>query len=124
VLYFFILPAFLLALIFMFFVTLAARFVEVLNPAYPFAWRVLLWSSIGFMLVNALWLLLVIFGATPGGQASEQQTSNLVKFGYAALLFVGPVILSAIGFLGGSVLGVWFAFKATRALTLNVRRPA
>jgi len=105
-LYFIILPVFVCTLVCMSSATLASRFIEPLRPAYPFAWRVLVGSVLGFLLANAL--MLALFLIPPGAE----QASDAAKFAYAAALFLGPAIVSLIGFLGGSILGVWFAIKS------------
>ena len=112
-LYFFILPLFVLALVFMTCATLAARFFEPLNGLYPFAWRILLWSSIGFLLANSLMIGLFFIPGAAGWQGANQPIDP-VKYSFLALLFLGPVVASLVGFFGGSLLGLWLAVKAKR----------
>jgi len=114
-LYFVILPIFLVALASMVCVTIASRFIEPLKPAYPFIWRILLGSALGFVLANSLLMVLFLLAGTQVSVGKEQ--SDVVKFGYAVALLLGPAIASFFGFAGGSALGIWFAFKARNMKT-------
>lgn len=113
-LYFFILSAFAVAVLVMGVVVMGTRYVEPLRPIYPFAWRVLLWSSLGFLSANGLWLLLVSQVSASSGAGAVATMSTVVKIGYAVLLVFGPVMLSVAGFVGGAVLGLVLAFFASR----------
>ena len=112
-LYFLILPIFLFVFVGMACVTVASRFIEPLKPAYPFIWRTLLWSSLGFLLANAMAAVPFLLLGAPG-PAGTEQAADLVKLAYVAVLFLGPVITSFVGFVGGSALGIWFAFRARK----------
>jgi hypothetical protein len=103
-LYFLILPLFVLTLVAMTCATLAARFIEPLKALYPFAWRILLWSSIGFLVANSLMIGLFFLPGAAGWQGANQPI-DLVKYGFLAILFLGPVIASLVGFIGGALLG-------------------
>lgn len=118
--YFLILPVFSCALVLMSILTLVARFVAPLKPVFPFSWRVLLWSSVGFLLANGLWLL-AMMAYSVLAQPIDQSTEYLVNFGYGVMLILGPVILSVVGFSVGAIVGVLLAFKSLRE---NLPRPA
>jgi hypothetical protein len=112
--YFLICPLWGLAVISLLAVTLATRVVRRLAPGYPFAWRILLWSSVGFLAANAL-LLAALVG---GGVLADKlpRASGLVgyaaAFGVAGAVFLGPFLASAAGFAGGAVVGAYLGFRA------------
>ena len=119
-LYFFILPAVALATFAMSVVSLICRLVTRLRWAYPYAWRVLVWSVVGFVVANipivALYLLPLLFvqsGADP------KAIGKPVAIVFAAGLFLGPLVALVVGYGGGAVLGLWFGFKATRVRLRN-----
>jgi len=116
-LYFVILPVFVVALVLMGCVVVACRFVDAIKPLHPFAWRVLLWSSLGFVLANSVMLgLLMLPGAS--GSTGLEQAGNLAKIGYASVLFLSPAIASFIGFFGGAVLGIRLAYLSANSTPL------
>ena len=116
-LYFIIIPVFVVALFLMGCVVVACRFVDAIKPLYPFAWRVLLWSSLGFVLANSVMLGLLILPGTSGFQGFEQ-AGNLAKIGYASVLLLGPAIASFIGFFGGTVMGIRLAYLSATSKPL------
>jgi hypothetical protein len=79
-------------------------------PAFPFAWRILLWSSVGFLVANGLLVggFLVLARLEPGSGAR----APAVKLGLGAALILGPVVASAVGFVGGALLGAVLAVRA------------
>ncbi len=107
--YFLVLPAWLLAVLAMGAVTVAVRVVPRLSPAYRYAWRVLLWSSIGFVVANGamVGLYLLVARADTSGAAGDA-----AKVGIAAALFLGPVVASAVGFVGGAAAGAVLAWRS------------
>ena len=111
-LYFIIIPVFACALVCMTCAALASRFIERLRPVYPFAWRVLLGSTLGFVVANGVMLALVLLAVQHDGTADAEQAGDAAKLSFAAALFFGPVIASLLGFIGGSILGVWFAISS------------
>jgi hypothetical protein len=110
-LYFFILPAFALWVFTLGALTLAGRYIHRLQPVFPFIWRIFLWSCIAFILAQIPILLLFLLPAL--GWIAEKP-SDIVAILYAGSLIFGPVVVSAIGILGGSAFGVWLALRAKR----------
>lgn len=126
--YFFILPVWLAAFVVMAGVTLTTRLVRRFAPVYPFAWRVLLWSSIGTWAANALafacWFVAaqVFEAAQPPPIASPAgQVARTVAV--VGVLFVGPFVVSAAGFAGGTALGASLAFRARRRRSRRSEAP-
>ncbi len=116
--WFVILPLWLASLGAMALATVATRVVARLAPAFPYAWRVLVWSSVGFVAANALVLagFVVVARAVDGAPPA----SGAAKVGLGAALLLAPVIASAAGFLGGAGPGVVLAWRVSRA---GARRP-
>ena len=108
-LYFFIIPLFLIVVFLLTVATVLTRFVEPFKPAFPFVWRSFLWSSVGFIVSNSLVLAAFLLPALL--DKNQGQMSGPAKFGFVAFLFIGPVIASAVGFIGGLALGIWFAIR-------------
>ena len=110
--YFFIVPLWMAAVIVMGVITLSARFVPSIHRLYPFAWRVLLWSSVGFLLSNAIAVGLLF---VPGLFAIELSESRAAAYGFAAVVVLAPIMASIVGFLSGGVIGVWLAVRAMQS---------
>jgi hypothetical protein len=91
--------------------TTASSFVfSTLEWLRPFAWRFLLWGSIGFVVSNALLFALLyrtftrisVSGVqTPNRNAADVVVDFAVNF--------GPLIVSALGVVVGSILGMYLA---------------
>jgi hypothetical protein len=86
-----------------------------LRIVVPYAWRMLVGSSVGFCVANVFSLL---FGVVPVliaaalGVDRDSPSAQLVA-GCALLgLFVGPLVASPIGFLGGAWVGLRRAWEA------------
>lgn len=80
------------------------------SPLFPYAWRVLLWSSVGFLLANALlWLgVAAIVGA--GRQAdAERSGPAALQAALGLALILGPVVASMLGFGTGTVVALLLA---------------
>jgi hypothetical protein len=91
--------------------TTASSFVfSTLGWLRPYAWRVWLWGSAGYVASNAL-LFALLYRALTHVSVSEVQTPNrnaadvVVDF---AVNF-GPLIVSALGVVVGSILGMYLA---------------
>lgn len=89
-----------------------------LRAVLPYAWRVLFGSCAGFVCANAASLL---FGLVPvacaaalGIDADDPAAQVVAAFALLGL-FVGPLIASPLGFLGGAWLGLRRARRALHA---------
>ena len=113
--YFFILPAFGIAVLFLGGFAVACRVAPSLAPLFPFAWRILLWSTVGFVVANGAVLLLCLVPAfVPEGAPGDPGAREVLKIGLAAGLLVGPFVASALGFMAGSTFGVFLALRSLR----------
>jgi hypothetical protein len=111
--YFIILPLWLVAVAGIASVTIATRFVPRFGPAYPFVWRILLWTSVGFLFANGLVLVFYVVAARLAGSLGPPpHPVSQVVLGSALLL--APIAGSVGGFLGGLAFGVWLAMRAMR----------
>ena len=113
--YFFVILVFLIAAIGLSAASILAAVVPRLRPGFPFLWRVLLWSTAGFILANIpvfglyfVPLLLERTGMTP----SSGSSGSFLKLALAGGLLFGPLVASGLGFLGGAAIGVWLARRA------------
>lgn len=114
--YFFILPAFGIAVLLLGGFTIACKVAPSLNPLFPFAWRILLWSTVGFGVANGAVLLLFLVPAfAPEGVPGNRGARGVLKIGLAAGLLVGPFIASALGFMAGSTFGAFLALRSLRS---------
>lgn len=114
--YFFILPAFGVAVLLLGGFAIACRVAPSLNPLFPFAWRILLWSTVGFAVANGAVLLLFLVPAfAPAAAPGDPGAREALKIGLAAGLLVGPFIASALGFMAGSTFGVFLALRSLRS---------
>jgi len=113
--YFFILPAFGVTVVLLGGFTIACKAAPSLHPLFPFAWRILLWSTVGFAAANGAVLLLFLVPAfAPEGVAGDPGARGVLKIGLAAGLLVGPFIASALGFMAGSTFGAFLALRSLR----------
>ena len=101
-------------------VVLCCALVPRLRRVVPYGWRVLVGSSVGFVLGNLGSLLL---GAVPVLCAvafhvdRDDPAAQVVAAFALAGFFVGPLVVSPLGFLGGA----WIAFaRARRRLARQV----
>ena len=104
-----ILPVFALALGAEALVLALSAAVPVLRRAVPYLWRMSVGSVTGFVLANVGTLL---FGALPCALAfalridKDSDAADVVA-GFALLgLFIGPLVVSPLGFLGGAIVGL------------------
>jgi len=114
--YFLFLSAFGVAVLLLGGFAIACRVAPSLNPLFPFAWRILLWSTVGFAVANGAVLLLFLVPAfAPAAAPGEPGAREALKIGLAAGLLVGPFIASALGFMAGSTFGVFLALRSLRS---------
>ena len=118
--YFLILPAFVLWLLVAAAGILATRLIPRLAPIYPYALRASLWASVGTVVANAVLIGLLALGMgvlEPTASQSTAQDAAQMAWGLTAL--GGPVIASALGWLGGFVFGLFLAFRRSRRLSFD-----
>lgn len=120
-----ILPLFALALGAEALALLVSAAIPTLRRGLPYLWRMVLGSVTGFVLAN---LGSLLFGAVPCLIAlalridKDSEAADVVA-GFALLgLFIGPLIVSPLGFLGGAMLGLRRA--RARLVTLAPRSAA
>ena len=85
----------------------------------PYAWRVWLWGSIGFLVTNAVLLGMLAYSLMHVGIAgnSDNRTEVLGVILSAAVVF-GPSAASALGITIGTLVGCYFGRRkiAVRAI--------
>jgi hypothetical protein len=109
--------AFILGVVLLATITLICTIVPGLRPGLPFAWRVWLWSSVGCVVANAPVFALYFVpealertGTTPAPGVGRSVLTVVLAGG----LLLGPIIASAVGFVGGAAVGLVLAARATR----------
>src|SRR5512145_2605335 len=84
-----------------------------LRPLFPFAWRILLWSTVGIVVANGAVLLLFLVPAlAPAGSPGDARGASKTGLGIGLLL--GPFVATALGFMAGSTFGVFLALRSLR----------
>jgi hypothetical protein len=75
----------------------------------PYAWRVWLWGSVGFLVTNAVLLVILAYSLMHVGIAgnSDSRTEVLGMVLGAAVVF-GPSAASALGIIMGALIGCYF----------------
>ncbi len=113
--YFFVLPIVGLVVLLLGGFAIACRATPSLRPLFPFAWRILVWSTAGVVVANAaVFLLYLVPAFAPEELAAAQGAGGLLKIFLAAGLLVGPLVATALGFMVGSTVGVYLALRALR----------
>ena len=119
--YFFILPVFFLAVFAQLLALLATVLVTELRSTRVYLWRILTWSSAGFFVANILVMMLaaIPFLVLWAGQSSEDAeltgAQKALALSGAAILFLGPIIASPLGFGAGACWGIVRAGRAKRS---------
>jgi hypothetical protein len=119
--YFLIIPVFFCAVIAQLLALGAAAFFPQLALVRGYLWRILLWSSVGFLAANAAMIALAVVlllasrGAGPSGEMGSSWTQNATGVTGIVLLIVGPIVASALGFGGGVCWGILRARRAKSA---------
>lgn len=108
--YFLILPVFALAMCAEGLGVLLCAAVPSIRPAaLPYGRSLLLGSSLGFLMANLASVLLAIVPVLIGmllGVGTEGHGAQIVATFVLLGLFVGPLVASPLGFLGGAILGL------------------
>ena len=112
-LYFFILPAFLLWLVVAAGSVVLAKSVKDLQPALPYVWRICLHATLGFLIANIMFIVALWIGSDAMKEAtSEPKGGGLLQAMIGVAVILGPVVASAIGWFCGAVTGFLFAFRS------------
>src|SRR5262245_17993318 len=101
--------------------SLICAVIPAFRRAYPYAWRMTVWSVIGCVVANIP--ILALYPVPPMLAPAATNPGALTRVGLAALfltLFLGPVVASVIGYGGGVFLGIWLGHLATRARVRSV----
>jgi membrane protein YqaA with SNARE-associated domain len=73
--------------------TVASRFLSLLRPAYPYLWRISLWSSIGLFISSAVFVLPLLFGVVIFAESLQPNTMiNMSLIGCSAGCLLGVII--------------------------------
>jgi hypothetical protein len=115
--YFFVAAAFAAFFLAMGIASLIVLAFRSLRHLLSFAWRIWLWSSLGFVAANALLIAAVRFGILPllDATTSPPWLRNSVGILGGLTIVLGPFIASAVGVGVGSLLGVVLALRSIRA---------
>ncbi len=121
--YFFVLPVVGVVVLLLAGFAVACRAIPSLRPLFPFAWRILLWSTVGVVAANgAVFLLYLVPAFAPEELAADRGVRDLWKVFLAAGLLVGPLVATALGFTAGSTLGAILALRSLRPAPGRRRR--
>ena len=115
--YFFILPAFLVCLLLQVVLFGATVSIPALRPARTIVMRILIGSSAGFLAANALLMAATVlpFGAYNAAGCGEQSWVFKVLGGLAVFgLTIGPVLASVLGFGFGTAAGIRSSIRSNR----------
>lgn len=120
--YFLILPAFAL----WFVVLSAASVATYLHPSLT-QWRsycfgALLWSTIGFVLSTAVYVVAVVALLGGLGQILDGEPSTAGSVAMGLMVFVGPFATAAVGVFGGTAFGLRRATRKARAKSSQAER--
>ena len=108
--YFFAIAGLALFTLVLAFATLGTWLYAPAHAAFPFAWRIWLWGSLGFLAANGLLLAALYPILTNIGISSADHTSVFAAaIGIAVPL--GPLLASAVGIVGGGVFGLLVAWR-------------
>lgn len=89
--------------------------VPALRRALPYGWRMLVGSGLGFLAANFVSILVGVVPVLIAAVLRVDKEGHVAQIvaAFALLgLFVGPLIVSPIGFLGGAWLGLRRALRA------------
>ncbi len=113
--YFLVLPLLVMWLLAAAGATAATRMIPQLNHLFPWAWRISLWATLGCIVGNAI-LLLLLSNAHHLGLPSDMGSfaDELFKLGMGLTVLLGPIFVSAVGWIAGAIIGALLAFSRTR----------
>lgn len=118
--YFLVLPAFALWLIVAALAVAIVKTVPRLASIYPYAWRVSVWATVGFVIANVALAVAVAVGFVAvdrySAEPSAMRDAAQATLGVTAI--VGPFIASALGWLAGAVFGLILAHRSLRHAVL------
>jgi hypothetical protein len=74
----------------------------------PYAWRALLWGSIGFLVANALLLAILAYPLTHMGVAGTSGgATDFLSIILGAAVVFGPLVASGFGIIVGALTGCY-----------------
>ncbi len=113
--YFLVLPLFVMWLLAAVGASAASRIIPQLNHLFPWVWRISLWATLGCAVGNAI-LLLLLSNADRLGQPFDtgSYADELYKLGVDLAVLIGPMFVSALGWIAGALIGALLAFSRTR----------
>ena len=112
--YFVLLPIFIMWLLLATAMVLLARLKPSLQHMYPIALGIAVWSSIGFIAANLVLILLIWIGGQFVASDNVGSIHQILQLVFGLMVLVGPIAASAIGWAGGLVLGCIFSYKKSR----------
>lgn len=89
--------------------------IPALRRALPYGWRMLVGSSLGFLAANFVSILVGVVPTLLAALLRVNKEGHVAQIAAAFALiglFIGPLIASPIGFLGGAWLGLRRALRA------------
>ena len=122
-LYFIILPAFALWLVLATLAVGVTKSVPKIAFAFPFVWRIGLWTTIGFVVANAVLVVLLTGGffAIDRQPSAANEGGNAMRILWGVGTVVGPIIASTAGWLLGAVIGVTLSLRHRHRSAAPVR---
>jgi hypothetical protein len=119
--YFLIVPAFILWLLIAAATIYATRTIPRLAAGYPYAMRISVWATVGFIIANSVLIGLLGFGfvALDSLVPSPSTTRDVLQVAWALTAIGGPIVASALGWIAGCILGAVLAFRRSRRLPPN-----
>jgi len=118
--YFFLAGALLLWVVAAAIAVAVTRAVPALRSTFPFAWRVAVWATLGVLVANVLLGLAVGAGLLVLPDSNDYSAAHdALGAGIAITAILGPFAASAVGWLGGAVLGTLLYLKTNRRTPPN-----
>ena len=116
--YFLILPAFALWLVVAAIGLAIIRTSDRFSRLRPYAWRVVLWSTVGFVVANLALVVIVAGAASLLGPAPSERTvaRDALQLVVGVGAIVGPIPVSLVGWLAGGARGAILARRTQRKL--------
>lgn len=108
--YFLIIPVYILLSVILLTAAILSPQIEFLKIYQPYRWSLLIWSSIGFWIINLLGFglpIAILFLTGIKFDGSQSTAKNIFQILFGFWLILGPFVLSALGFALGTFWGWW-----------------